>query len=48
MTVPVRMEYSPKYIDMAFMVPHEVENAPEPENPNLKVIIQPQQKVFVK
>ena len=48
MTVPVRMAHAPTQIDMAFMVPHDVSTAPQPTSPQLQVINQPEQLVYVR
>lgn len=48
MTVPVRMEHTPKRVDMAFMVPHQVDSAPEPTAKEVQLITSPRQLVYVK
>lgn len=49
MTVPVRMEHTPKKVDMAFMVPHDVkDDAPDPTASDVKIVTVPRQLVYVR
>lgn len=49
MTVPVRMEHTPKKIDMAFMVPHHVkDDTPDPTAADVKVVTVPRQLVYAR